>query len=686
MPKKPTNTSKQTSLFDIRLKNEHDVLVLKGSPGDAASALLSGKIALSVHEPMTIKSLSLRLYATLRLNWNDNAAQRNSHKNVRHERKIFEHVWDNMEINKYLSNMYENQTSGGSTIPSRTTSSTSLKNHFRSRSSQNLSALGGSLGGGSQRASPLGSSTNLSLMGHVMSPSSNSSHTLVSGNYEFPFSSILPGDMPESVEGLPGGAVFYKLEALIDRGKFHSNMVTKKHIRVIRTLTTDAVELSETVAVDNTWPKKVEYSLNVPSKAIAIGSGTTISLMLVPLLKGLRLGETKIILSEYYSYMGYVPPVHNGEREIVTKVVPKPADDDANFQMDKWEVETFLRVPPSLSECTQDCDILNNVKVRHKIKFSIGLINPDGHVSELRASLPVQLFISPFVTVRTNDEESTVEGGSGGGGGDGSAAVAGDESNLLFNSQDQTLDPHLDPHLDLHLHPAEAASDSLVSFSGLIAPPLYEQHIYDRLWLDVSPLESPLGSGTATPGTYDTDAAADEMSQLSMAPIDSVQLNENLRLLSLQRQQEDDPDDYFNSRRAHGPNPALNSPGIASPAAHLSRAPSESLLKTSSQVPSYNHAIRSPDVERQTLSPAYEPPASVTTLSNGSGNEIASPTPTARSVSTTNLALMGRHSPAESGSSVGQPSSSASDRSAAINPRSNSSLNVYFLNKKEKKR
>ena len=72
-------------------------------------------------------------------------------------------------------------------------------------------------------------------------------------------------------------------------------MIAKKRLRIIRTLTSDAVELSETIAVDNTWPNKVEYSLSCPTKAIAIGSSTPITMTLVPLLKGLQLGDIKIV-------------------------------------------------------------------------------------------------------------------------------------------------------------------------------------------------------------------------------------------------------------------------------------------------------------------------------------------------------------------------------------------------------
>lgn len=758
MPKK-SSSSKQTSLFDIRLKNhEHDVLVLKGSPQDAASALLSGKIALSVKEPFTIRKINLRLYATLRLNWNEsvNTTKGSHDRNIHHERKIYEYCWDHMEINKYLNHMYENTSEGGnivgqSNVPvplSRNSSTSSLKNlgalgGFRSKSSGNLSGLS-SL----SRISPSSSSSNLTNSSSSANLKS-SNHTLVSGNYEFPFSTILPGDMPESVEGLPGASVIYKLEASIDRGKFHQPMVTKKHLRVVRTLTTDSVELSESVAVDNTWPKKVEYSLNVPSKAIAVGSSVPITLSMVPLLKGLRLGEIKINLCEYYSYMGYVPPVHNGERIIANKTIPRPDDDDPNFQMDKWQVDCVLKIPPSLSKCTQDVDILSNIKVRHKIKFAIGLVNPDGHVSELRASLPISLFISPFVTVKAiTDIDQDV--------------VNEEEEEIIFTSDRNHNESQTS------LNNLNSNSSSYSSFSGLVAPPLYEAHIYDRLWTDVSPIDSPLNSGTSTPRnhTYQTNSS---MQDFSMSPIDSVQLNENLRLLSLQRAAENsnnasssstpgerptfsldgENNDYFgrrpnlSSRNTMGNLPSnsnlssqinlgLMSPGPASPAMHLSRTQSENMLNPSemSQVPSYTQALKS-DADEDSLAPVYQPPLpesnidvdelnkkyesliSPSTLANqspsppnsrpktplsrgsssfnlknlSSKNSSNNSSPSSsRNVSSTNLASL---NPSPGPLSVAKPSTMASDRSAAIlgsSVRSNSSLSLHNLHFLNKKK
>lgn len=672
MVKSKGTSSKSASLFDIRFTNlDHDVLVLKGNENDAASVFLAGKIALSVNEPLTIKKLSLRLYCTIRLDWMDSftTSKGTFPKPVKFEKKIYEYNWDSAEMNQYLNNLYENVHHSASSIGlnKNNSSSVSLKSLGHSKKSKSFSNLSNLYL--SSSSSP--SSVNLANGNKSANPTNN--HVLVQGNYELPFHAILPGSMPESVEGLPGASVVYRLEATMERGKFHNNMVCKKHLRVVRTLTTDAVELSETVAVDNTWPKKVEYSLNIPSKAIAIGSGSPISFMLVPLMKGLRLGDISIELVEYYSYMGYVPPSHSGERIINSKFIKKPSENDPNFQMDKWEVDTFLRVPPTLSKVTQDCDIENHIKVRHKIKFVIGLINPDGHTSELRATLPIQLFISPFVSISARHEDnlepelmskSPVP-----------QAESDDvEEDLLFsNDAHSTSNTSLSElaERNANSNQPKSNSSSCTSFNGFMAPPIYEKHIYDRLWSDVSPIESPMTSGSVTPRSLYREPN-DVQAQFSMSPLDNNYLTENLKKLSIQRQAQeadeqgsgantptiptapggihirdrprdravfnlDDENlaepmsspplqssiqqgDYLSrgrpiqsSSNPHSfmsvpPNNPLMSPGAFSPV-HLSRANSEQKLNstTMSKVPSYTQAMRG-EAQESLLSPAYQPP------------------------------------------------------------------------------
>lgn len=697
-----SKTGLKTSLFDIRLKNlDHDVVVLKGSLHQAADTYLSGKIVLSVTEPISVRKISLRLVCTLRLKYADPNFAKGPppHKMIRFERKLYEYQWDSNEFAKYLNNMYDNTNGHGATVHGEATpasvkgSTTSLKNlglSFRSKSSTSLSSHLHGL--------TLPSSTNLALSQSSSGISSKSSHVLVLGNYEFPFSAILPGTMPESVEGLPGASITYKLHSTLERGKFHSAMTTSKHVRVVRTMTTDAVELSETVAVDNTWPKKVEYSLSVPSKAIAIGSGTPISFMLVPLMKGLRLGDIKISLVEMYLCIGYIPPSLSAERVVAEKVIPRRPEND-DYPMDRWEVTSFLKVPLSLSQCTQDCDILTHVKVRHKLKFVIGLVNPDGHVSELRASLPVLLFISPFVSIlaRTDEDETQSL--------DLAPQDTEEAEELLFAS-----DPNNVLHTSLdalgQVEDGLRSNQSHTSFTGLVAPPVYERHIYDQLWSDISPMESPITSGSATPrSTY--GRPLNDVSQFSMSSIDTAALTENLRQLSIQRQAQEshevsqalsaanlrgratfnldggDEGDYFSSRprlsartlsMLVGAGASAPTPGVTSPTIHLLRAPSDSSLSMS-RVPSYNEAMKS-NVDG-VLSPAYKPPEADSGVDIEEANKrfdmlLRSATPVAGSVGRQKL-LLSRGSSSFNllGSNNSSPSNSRN--------QSSSNLSHYFV-------
>lgn len=61
-------------------------------------------------------------------------------------------------------------------------------------------------------------------------------------NYEFPFDVILPGSLPESVEGLQDTWVTYRLKAEIGR-KYAKDIHARKPLRIIRTLDPSALEL-----------------------------------------------------------------------------------------------------------------------------------------------------------------------------------------------------------------------------------------------------------------------------------------------------------------------------------------------------------------------------------------------------------------------------------------------------------
>ena len=54
----------------------------------------------------------------------------------------------------------------------------------------------------------------------------------------------MPGNVPESLEGLKNGWIIYRLKATIERGRFAKDVYARKHVRVIRTFDPSALELA----------------------------------------------------------------------------------------------------------------------------------------------------------------------------------------------------------------------------------------------------------------------------------------------------------------------------------------------------------------------------------------------------------------------------------------------------------
>lgn len=584
MPKSKKTT--KLPLFDIRVNSlDKDTILLKGPVTDAPPTLLSGTIALSVTEPLHVRKMKLKLYATLSFNWDEKyhtGKGQTVSRPFRFMKMIYCFDWDPLNLERFLHThdpLY-------SQFLSRASSSNSLDN-IKNGIGFTTGTLIRSNHGSSSNLTRIGSSTTLNSIGSLvsipgLSPSynahantnttananpgagananamagSNASHNyghtrthshsksfsnlynksasnlssknlssltslaagvtshepviLQPGNYEFPFQCILDGTVPESIVDHPCCSLVYRLQCTIERGRFSVPIITRKLIHVVRTLTPDNPELSETVAVDNTWPNKVDYSISVPTKAIAIGSSTNVHLNLAPLCKGLKLGSIKVKLVEYASF-STASGQHNSEKVLTTKHIPKvttnsegldiwsdeaPMDEDGVFYRsnslllsnDRWEINTNIQLPPSLESMTQDLDILNLCKIRHKLKFSVGLINTDGHVSELRATLPVTLFISPFVPIKVKTigayddpfKTSAYE----------DVSIHTLDEKTLFQNEDVTavalhaLYDNQQHHNNVNQIPEPDGTVSAVNINtqDLMAPPNYDDRVYDRVF------------------------------------------------------------------------------------------------------------------------------------------------------------------------------------------------------------
>ncbi|KAL9000734.1 MAG: hypothetical protein Q9169_000770 [Polycauliona sp. 2 TL-2023] len=155
--------------------------------------------------------------------------------------------------------------------------------------------------------------------------------TLAADNYEWPFDYVLSGNTPESVEGLDDSWIVYRMKATVDRGVLAQNIVTRKHIRVIRALDTAALELSHMLLVENTWHKKIDYTISTPTKAVIFGTTIDVDFRIAPMLKGLKIGEVITSLIETQD-LWMDPKYPERKKGTVTRLI---AEDRYNFPQDQ---------------------------------------------------------------------------------------------------------------------------------------------------------------------------------------------------------------------------------------------------------------------------------------------------------------------------------------------------------------
>ena len=228
-------------------------------------------------------------------------------------------------------------------------------------------------------------------------------------------------------------------------------------------------------SIENFWEEKIDYCLSTPTKAVIFGTSVQCDFRLIPLLKGLKIEKMEVELIEQHDftvehYLNFERR-HERSRAVAAAAWELPEGtetEDINGQ-EGYLFSGKIDMPKSLRECRQSVDLLG-VKIKHKLKFNVKLRNPDGHISEvssinsglspvmliwlqLRAQLPVHIFISPNLPV--NDEHELV-----------------------------TRDPQA----------VQALADI-----NCQTPPNYGEHLFDQLYSDVDPSGYMTPAGSTTP-------------------------------------------------------------------------------------------------------------------------------------------------------------------------------------------
>ncbi|RUP46926.1 hypothetical protein BC936DRAFT_146364 [Jimgerdemannia flammicorona] len=204
------------------------------------------------------------------------------------------------------------------------------------------------------------------------------------GTYQWSFELPVPGDLPDSIQNAGLGEVSYKLKAIADRPSLVPNLTDKVRIQITRCLLPSATEFVQSLSISDGWASKLTYEVDIPSKMYGEGDKIPVSFKLTPIASDLKVRAVTCSLKEYTSVT--VAPYTKTDGRIVSYM----QDSDFPCEGPVWTQTEVIEVPRGFARI--HCDTENDMmRIRHKLKFVIKLVNADGHISELRAAIPIMV-------------------------------------------------------------------------------------------------------------------------------------------------------------------------------------------------------------------------------------------------------------------------------------------------------
>ncbi|KAI8352121.1 hypothetical protein EDC96DRAFT_518103 [Choanephora cucurbitarum] len=204
-------------------------------------------------------------------------------------------------------------------------------------------------------------------------------HCFQPGQYKWEFQLPLPGNLPISVKHTLG-KIEYQFRAYCDRPAFSSNYMAHTLLTLNRMLF--PLDLSDSVVISNRWAGKVNYDISIPSKWYSPDTIIPVAIDLEPIAYQLTVKSVCLTLKEYIT--GHV----SGKHKTQGKKLRRIRDDQFVSSGDgHWIKTIFLPIPTELNFDMQS----ELIQVKHKITLTIALANFDGHISELKAAIPVTI-------------------------------------------------------------------------------------------------------------------------------------------------------------------------------------------------------------------------------------------------------------------------------------------------------
>lgn len=313
------------------------------------------------------------------------------------------------------------------------------------------------------------------------------SFLLPRGTYQLPFKIYLPENIPETVEGLKCGHVLYRLQCSIERGKFDKAIIQNKYLRIVRTLHPQNMLLVTEPRIEGTWKAKAEYNVSLKRKAVALGTTIPVYVQIVPYVKGLKLKSIKVEIIQQYSmcFPGGRSPSFQSSSGCQELSLP----DMLSLNYDRWDIKSFYKVPNNLKEISPSCELRDGIFViKHRMRVTVHVSGEDGRVNEVKANMPIIVYMSKRSGSAVGSRFIISPQGYF------SNLATGDEELYLYKRRS-----HRQPEVDV-LEDSGALEDESdeVEEENNPAPPMYQQHFYDKpLSPVVSPDEIPVSRGLA---------------------------------------------------------------------------------------------------------------------------------------------------------------------------------------------
>ncbi|CAG8827304.1 14494_t:CDS:1, partial [Racocetra persica] len=219
-------------------------------------------------------------------------------------------------------------------------------------------------------------------------------HKLDAGNYHWDFELILPGSLPETVEGFENGLIEYKLKAVAERHSFASfalNLNAQQKITLQRCTFLNSEDILDTI-VSNIWNERVAYDLSVDSKTFTLGDEISLLVDLKPLTQSIRIHEYVCSLHECVSFtVGSNPRAS-------CRVISTIRGNSLHWNGAFWSDLLKITIPQSKNTCLYDTEN-SIIQITHQLKISIIFMVYENRLVELRAQLPI------IITLKKDDME-----------------------------------------------------------------------------------------------------------------------------------------------------------------------------------------------------------------------------------------------------------------------------------------